>query len=362
MVTTRGVCAFLLLALLASGCSSQPGASVPAGAPAAIQTLAVVVHERKDEVVHQRVAAHVDGQPLAWLSPEGDTGASPSWAADGSVLGYLLDRQLFVYEPSSRESRLLPVTIPPGQAVFALGTDGGTVAVAQGDQVLLQPVRAHVAPRQVAAGDGCKVYSLRWSRDGQTLVILCYPDPTIPEPRILFLDVATQTLASQVVPGAGELLGQRPGGSWLLAHSVDGAGGVIELSGPGPGTLVHRLEEEQFVQGYVPGRDELIVAGGSEDENDPVELSLAAPGQAARPWLRRFPRLADLSIIPDGTLATFVDRLPPSAERPGGDVYVVAPGQDDARLVLKASELHSFFHPALQPTPSGRARPPAPGP
>jgi hypothetical protein len=96
-------------------------------------------------------------------------------------------------------------------------------------------------------------------------------------------------------------------------------------------------EDRGAILAYAQASDRLVVALPSEDQGDPVALRLVGPGAApAESWLANFPRLTDLALSPDGKWATFVDRGRFGATGdPGGDVYVVEVGSNDARLLRK---------------------------
>jgi hypothetical protein len=96
------------------------------------------------------------------------------------------------------------------------------------------------------------------------------------------------------------------------------------------------VSEEEYIAAYLPGPDRfLLVAAG--EEADPTAFTLVtSSGLPGKPWLRRFPCLADWSFSTDGSVMAAVDQdadriilarvgseaitsIPLSAPNPDGD-------------------------------------------
>jgi hypothetical protein len=117
---------------------------------------------------------------------------------------------------------------------------------------------------------------------------------------------------------------------------------------PSPIALSPYEGEDLSVVAYAQAPDLFVLAVGG-DPDDETRLRIASPGGAIMPWLAMRPGLSDLALTADGTWALFVDRAT-GGERPGGSVYVVRVGDNDARVVLSASAARSFSAPVPRPS------------
>jgi hypothetical protein len=153
------------------------------------------------------------------------------------------------------------------------------------------------------------------------------------------LRIEAATAQEQTVPahGASRLLGWRGSPEQLLVARnksfAEEAGMLLAGGGFQP---LREEAEPSFVGPYLKSIDEIVSQEPTEDPGDPVRLFLEGSASAPRKrWLAHFGKLRDLALAQEGRSALFVDRSH-NTDDPGGDVYIVEAGKEDATLLLRA--------------------------
>jgi hypothetical protein len=356
--------AMLALACAAGiGCHPAPTAPVRAAAPPPTAA-AVFVYDDAGYRLHVADFARAQLTPIG---PEGEVAHQPVWSPDGARLAYRVGDQLLVHTAGAPRDVAVAAGLELGTArPCAFSPDGRRLAVAlRGGLAVAAIPPGSAEPAQaalLASYPDRQVRDLRWSPDGATLVALVggvsgdAELAWIPMPPVTPVTPMTGDAARVIeARGAIRLLGWRPGGELLVVEALDGRERVIRAPAPGqpdraplPVAPAAGHGDELSVLDYAERPDRVLLAPGGDPDDDTAVL-LASPGGAAVPWLAAYPQLSDLQVSADGTWAVFVDRAT-GGERPGGSVYVVRVGSEDARLVLAASAARSFAAPVPRPS------------
>ena len=281
-----------------------------------------------------------------------------AWTPDGSWLLYLTGQRLRASTVTSGQDALLAEGVSAqASSPFAVSPDNRLIAVVAGSDILLAPVNALPSFRPAIKAKmpaGCGLVDLCWSPTGNSVLVLCYPAPGTESSQLLWIEAATGKMRVLPPSAVKRLLGWRPSGQLVMVRdgpAFDEAalfspdGSVLPWGPP-------REPGEVFILAYAPARDLVLEVTASEDAGDPVNTYLSPFGDhAIRPWLHRYPRLTDLKFSPGGTWAAFADRGPYGAgEMPGGNIYIVETGSEDAQLVIRGTPgVRTYSSPTIRP-------------
>jgi Tol biopolymer transport system component len=335
-----------------SGLQGDSMANVGSGAPQRV----AVLEETPDGVRlllvdlpsgKQRIIPEVGGEPR-----------QPLLAPNGREVLFRSASTLYWYrEALDTVVEVFGQLNPQAATPYAFSPDGARIAAAMQEAVFVV-VTADVARGahdglRVAMPPGCRVVDLSWSPDGRRLLVLCFPSPGKENAQLFEIDPTAPESANIVksiyeAPGLTRLLGWRPDGALMIQGSGN-TEEVLALSSGRSAQRVSALEEGEHVLAYLPASDEVVSARSSEDQGDPVVLSLSsADGSNRRPWLAEFPRLSDLSFSAGGRWVVFVNRV--GSDRAGGDVYFVQTTNGAALLFMRAdSASRAYAGPVVWP-------------
>jgi len=338
-LATVAVLCVVTAALATANGASPSDSSRPAEA-------AVFVHE---EGPGRLAIADLKTQALRFVVDNGVASYEPVWSPTGGRLSYRIEDQLRLHVDGVAEDR--PFIQVPGfktNEPYAYSPDEKWVAAPVSDAVALVPLppdpRAPIpASVQRVPLAGCGQPGLLWSTDGKFLLALCTPGGGQPA-YIARIAPDTRKSAKQPAGEAGQLLGWRGDGGLLVA----GGGGISVLSAEGKLRLLYEVGDNDSVLALLRGPGQALLVQGNEDSGYPTVLRLVGPKpMSSHPWLRGFGRTAGFSFAPDGWWAVFVQLL--GGDREGGDVYVVAPGSEQAVKVLAATPERSYSSPVVRP-------------
>jgi dipeptidyl aminopeptidase/acylaminoacyl peptidase len=327
---------------------------------AAPTAVAVVVYEDAGYRLH---VADLSRAQLTPIGPEREVAHQPVWSPDGTQLAYRVGDELLVHRDGAPRDATVAAGVELEAArACAFSPDGRGLAIAlRGGLAVaaITPGTAEIAPAApLASYPGHQIRDLRWSPDGATLVALvgAASDAATPRDAARLAWIPMTGGAARIVeaPGTVRLLGWRSGRELLTVETSEGRERVVSTPAPGkpggaPIALAPDDGSELSVLDYAEGPDRVLLVRAGDPDDD-TTLLLASPGGATVPWLAAHPRLSELQLTSDGTWAVFIDRAS-GGERPGGSVYVVRVGSEDARLVLPASPARSFSAPVPRPSP-----------
>lgn len=348
MVARTAILTLSWVACTACHPAPSPAARAPAPEPTAV---AVVMY---DDAGARLYIADLGRAGLTPIGPDGEAAHQPVWSPDGTRLAYRVGDRLLVHtEGASPDPAIadgieietrVPCAFSPDGRRLAIVLAGGVSVATIGPGAAISP------PAPLASFPGRKIGDLQWSPDGGTLVALV-TDPAPSDAAQLAWIPMTGAARLDDARGTSRLLGWRTGGELLTVETSDSRQAIATAPARSPRAAPpFRLPagENLFVLDHAREPDRLVLARGGEDTGDDATVVLAPPAGAPVRWLASHPRLTDLQLTPDGTWAVFVDRAT-GGERPGGSVYIVRVGSDDARLVLPASAARSFSAPVPRP-------------
>lgn len=287
------------------------------------------------------------------LTEYGETPRAMTFSNDGSRLAYRIGPRL-QFHPAIVPARPLPTDLDvQSRTPFSFSSDGKLLwAATAAGLAIVDTTPADQATKAVlrvtSVGAGCRIAEVVREPSTDSPATLCSPAPSSNDPQILRFDTAAGGWAARLAPGASHILGFRTDGVVLYARTAGAGDEVVALTDSGP-EVVRRAIENQFILDYLPESRTLVAVRGGEDTSDATELMVGPLIGELRPWLRQFPRLADLAVTSDKRWAVFVDRMPGDNPHGGGALYVAPVGSDDAQLILAASEDHSFSRPVARP-------------
>lgn len=345
-------------ALLALSCTlgatiaCHPAPAPPAAAAAPPRAAALFVH---DDAGYRLCVADFATGALEPIGPEREVADQPVWSPDGTRLAYRVGERVFVHSAGgARDAAIAGSADLEAVHPYAFSPDGRRLAIAQRGSVAVaavDPGAADIVPAPLATYADRRVSDLRWSPDGATLVALVRDDASPASARLAWLPASGAPAQLGDAGGVNRLLGWRAG-ALLAVEARDGHERMITVAAPGaaasPIALSSPAGEDLSVLDYAAGADRIVLAAGGDPDDD-AALRLAPPGGRPVPWLAAFPRLGQIALSADGAWAVFVDRAT-GGERPGGSVFVVRVGSNDARRVLPASAARAFSAPAPRPS------------
>jgi hypothetical protein len=264
---------------------------------------------------------------------------SLGWCAPKPLLLYSMGSRLLMHD--GKEEEILQGLDKDTPTPFVCSPDGRFLAAARPEAVLListEQLPSVANSRKFPLPAPCRILSMLWSQDGRVLNILCYPARSEKVSQLLRVEVNTGQVLTLPAHGATRLLGWRGTPPALLIardHSFAEEAGTLDKDGnfhsfcPGA--------PPAFVGPYLRSTDELVASEPSEDPGDPTSLRLERAGAPTpKPWLAHFHRIHDMSVSADGRWVLFVNKSG-NDDDPGGDVYFIEAGKENATRLLRAS-------------------------
>jgi dipeptidyl aminopeptidase/acylaminoacyl peptidase len=330
----------------------HPAPAPPRASAAPPSAAAVFVHDEAGYGLH--LADLVTGA-LVPIGPEREAADQPVWSPDGTRLAYRVGERVFVHSVGAARDATVAGSVDLEAArPYAFSVDGRRLAIAQRGGVAIAAIThgaADIAPAPLATYPDQRVSDLRWSPSGATLVALLRAASSGAPARLAWISTTGGATQLDDAGNAIRLLGWHDG-ALLVVEVHDGRERVVSVAAPGAAPSSIALSppagEDLSVIDYAAAPDRIILAAAGDPDDD-TALRLAPPGGRAVPWLTTFPRLSQIELNVEGTWAAFVDRTT-GGDRPGGSVFVVRVGANDARLVLAASAARSFSAPTPRPS------------
>jgi hypothetical protein len=292
------------------------------------------------------------------LPPVDEPIADPVWAPDASRLLFRAGDALMMFDIARQQTEQLETGLAvTGRAPYAYSPDGRLAFV--------RPRFVHVdadddpragEPQRYPLPAGSSFVQMMWSGDGRMLFVLARKGDDAAAASLVSIDTTTRSSQTRALGTVAALIGWDPAADALVVArsrpELIGTEAVLLLPSGELRPMQTGEEDEagQFAMAYLSDTRETIAQLGRDDLSDPVKLLiLPFGGGGGRSWLQRFPRLDELAATSDGR-CVFVDRgAAEAANAPGGDVYTVRCGEDDARLAVQSREGYTFSTPALSP-------------
>ena len=268
------------------------------------------------------------------LLAEGDVSAY-FWAPHSPTLVFQREADLYLQPISGPPEALLTGLVVGGKRMTAIHPEGQWLATLAAGACFVLPIVPDLGSgERIQLPSDFVPWDIQWCRRGHGVTIACMRGE---EPVLQVVDLAGRTMSS--VPLDCELLAARASDGRLMARRGELASGEEEagvLTDDGRFEPLFCVPEDAYIAAYLPGPDRfLLVAAG--EEADPTAFTLVSSnGLPGKPWLRRFPCLADWSFSPDGSVMAAVDQdtdriilakvgseaitsIPLSAPNPDGD-------------------------------------------
>jgi hypothetical protein len=294
-----------------------------------------------------------------------DDNVNPVWSPDGTQLAYIDGSTLTLLRPGKGAAVRVRGGLPVGKRPergYAFSPDGQRLAVATMRGIEIYGLGETVT-RLAAAPSKLVPSTLSWAQDGQRLVACLWNGDTGPGTRqsLSLYSLDGSRLSSRVLqakfPGCA-ILGLRHD-RWVSNHNDRDsiAEEVVAVSADGKSSRLLALPSDYTASAYLPARDAIAAAEGTEDDAGPTPWALfSLSDRSQRPFLRKYRIINDIRASEDGNYALVTVPFPTGAlDEPGGRVFLHATEGTFARQVLPApgskSKNPSFSHPVPRPLP-----------
>lgn len=323
----------------------QPPSPTPAQAPQVHQPSWVAAVEHGDE--HSTlIEINLAGKDVHRSDPVAGAAGRLTYAPGAGTLLYVTGSTLWAHQRASGKTQLLfKDVLTDAYSAYLFSPNGRALAVATEKGLVVVPSEALPAvhqQRQYSWPSDCTFADMIWMPNRASLAVLCYSETPRREYRLFNVDLSSSAWALHPAKSAKvkQLLGWRANDVLVARRTArPGQDEAVLILPSGEIQAFHHPEEDEepasdVILAYSPAVDRLITTAPSEDQGDPVSLSLIGPAAAdVHGWLESFTRATDIAFSPDRRWAVFVNRHGADEH---GDVYLAEVGKEQAQLVFRA--------------------------